>query len=383
MTDSTAPRYRSLVRSISIMENTLQRKYTPRLDCTLTFSLDGIQTTAHNGTYYTSAYQVPRTYHRLRVLLISVYTASGLDDGPHTITLTNGDADRYLNLDYLVVNSTIQPGTQPAGTNVTAPDSRPPPKEEGAGSSAVIGAAVGGGVGLLLLGLLAWFLWRRRKQKRGESGYMDKPPLDLTGDEIRPFRDSTTPPADGPPLTQHPSATPTAESIYGQSHPAVTTSESIYVQGPGNASAPYLTMVPPPPPSSNTSYPPSSAGHARSPPVDPYATGLHRQDRSTNYTASEAGTFGPLPPMPDPSPITSSYKSLATAVPFTARRPSTMASSDEATLRTPSRMFVPGREMDAGPLSPTTQESHELEILPPDYHQATEPLPGQRPHPEV
>ena len=246
---------------------------------------------------------------------------------------------------------------------------------------AIIGGAVAGAVGALLLVLLVWLLWRRRKRNRSKSAYMDKPPLYLTGDEIRPFRNSTTPPAEGPiALTQHPSAVTTTGSAYGRQPAGTAGTESMYGHGQDAISTPFLTMVPPPPPSSHTSYPPSS-DHPRSPYVDPYAVGQHRQDRSTTFTASEAGTFGPAPPRhPESSPVTQSYKSLAAAVPFTARRPSTLASSDEqSTLHTPSRMFIPGREMDAGPLSPATQESHEMEMLPPDYHQATEPLPGQRP----
>jgi hypothetical protein len=348
----------------------------------LTRSLDGGRNIAYNGTYYTFAPQVPREF-LVTTLLMTVYTASGLKDGPHTVTLTNADAGRFLDLDYMVVNSTILPGSDPGpGTNVTAGDSAGGRREEGSSMGAIIGGAVGGAVSALLLVLLAWLLWRRRKRSKSESAYMDKPPLDLTGDEIRPFRNSTTPPADGPiPLSQHPSATTTTGSTYQRQPSGTAATESMYGHVQDAISMPYLTMVPPPPSSSHTSYPPSSEG-PRSPHVDPYAVGRHRQDRSTTFTASEAGTFGPppLPAHPDPSPITQSYKSLAAAIPFTARRPSTLASSDgQSTTATPSRMFIPGREMDAGPLSPTTQESHELEMLPPDYHQATEPLPGQRP----
>lgn len=311
-----------------------------------------------------------------------VYTASGLADGLHTVTLTDADAGRFLDLDYLIVNSTIQPGSNPgSGTNVTAGDSAGTQKEQGSNTGAIIGGAVAGAVGALLLVLLAWLLWRRRKRSRSQSAYMDKPPLDLTGDEIRPFRNSTTPPTEGPiALTPHPSAVTTTGSTYGRQPAGTAATESMYGHGQEAISTPYLTMVQPPPSSSHTSYPPSSE-NPQSRHADPYAVGQQRQDRSTTFTASDAGTFGPSPPRhPEPSPVTQSYKSLAVAVPFTARRPSTLASSEElSTVHTPSRMFIPGREMDAGPLSPATQESHEMEMLPPDYHQATEPLPGQRP----
>jgi hypothetical protein len=317
--------------------------------------LDGGRNIAYNGTYYTFAPQVPREF-LVTTLLMTVYTASGLKDGSHTVTLTNADAGRFLDLDYMIVNSTIQPGSNPGpGTNVTAGDSAGGRREKGSSMGAIIGGAAGGAVGALLLVLLAWLLWRRRKRNSSVSEYMDKPPLDLTGDEIRPFRNSTTPPADGPiPLSQHPSATTTTGSMYQRQPPATAATASMYGHVQDAISTPYLTMVPPPPSSSHTSYPPSSES-PRSPHVDPYAVGRHRQDRSTTFTTSEVGTFGPPPPPhPDPSPITQSYKSLAATIPFTARRPSTLASSDaQSPAHTPSR--------------------------PPDYHQATEPLPGQRP----
>jgi hypothetical protein len=271
----------------------------------------------------------------------------------------------------MIVNSTTQPGTVPA---VVDPDNFGQ-KGEGTNTGAIIGGAVGGALGILLLVLLAWFCWRMRNKRQFEDGYMDKPPLDLTGEEIRPFRNSTTPPAEGPfgdPV--HPSATTVNDPMYE----------------PGNTSAPNLAMLSTRQPSSNHSYPPSSSDQQRSPyehlhPANAYQS--QAQDRSTTFSdappTSEAGTFGHLsrqPPAPSPSPITQSYKSLAAAIPFTARRPSTLASSeDQSTNYTNSRMFVPGREVDAGPLSPSSDETHEMGILPPDYHQATEPLPGQRP----
>jgi len=157
-----------------------------------------------------------------------VYTASGLTDGPHTVTLTNADAVRYLDLDYMIVNSTIQPGTNSgSGTNVTAGDSAGTQKEQGSNTGAIIGGAVAGAVGAMLLVLLAWLLFRR-KRSRSQSAYMDKPPLDLTGDEIRPFRNSTTPPSEGPiALTPHPSAVTTTGSTYGRQPAGTAATESM------------------------------------------------------------------------------------------------------------------------------------------------------------
>jgi hypothetical protein len=36
-----------------------------------------------------------------------------------------------------------------------------------------------------------------------------------------------------------------------------------------------------------------------------------------------------------------------------------------------------GREIDMGPIGMRDEEGREVEVLPPDYQQATEPLPGQ------
>jgi len=298
-------------------------------------------------------------------MLTLVYTASGLKDGPHTVTLSNVQADRYLDFDYMILNSTIEPGSKPVVADT------PKVEEKGTSTGAIIGGAVGGSVATLLLVLLAWFLWRRKNKKAFHAGYMDKAPLDLAGDEIRPFRSSTTPPAEGPfsdPV--QPSATTVNGPMYGNEDPSLA----------------YTAMAPP----SSTSYPPSSPENQRSPyailsPAAASQGHTHNQNSSTIFSdgppTSEAGTFGHLNQQPSaPSPITQSYKSLAAAIPCTARRPSTLASSeDQSTTHTHSRMFVPGREVDAGPLSPRSDdESHEMGILPPDYHQATEPLPGQR-----
>jgi hypothetical protein len=314
-------------------------------------------------------------------LLTSVYSANGLDDGPHTISLTNAEAGKFLDFDYMLVNSTYQPGTNPGlGTNTTdGQDAEEVPiRPEETSKAPIIGGAVGGVLAVLILGLLAWFLWRRRNKKRREDEYSDKPALDLTGDEVRPFRNSTTPPAD--------------DGSYADGQPSASTITNS-LQGPNTSSTPYLSMVPHPPPSSNTSYPPSSSDHARQsyaelqPMTSPQRSGSGH-DRSTIYSEvlpSEVGTFGPPQPHPQSPhppvpPITQSYKSQSTQLPYTARRPSTLLSSDEnSESHTHSRMFVAGREMDAGPLGPPSPTTEEPEILPPDYHQATEPLPGQRP----
>jgi hypothetical protein len=139
-------------------------------------------------------------------------------------------------------------------------------------------------------------------------------------------------------------------------------------------------MIPPPPPSSNASYPALSPDQSRQ--RFDSARGLRDANppsafdanRTSHQVPSDAGTFGqPRSTIPPARQV----KGSGAALPFTARRPST---EDYSLAQVPSRrMVVSGRESDAGPLplSPTSDESHEMGVLPPDYHQATEPLPGQ------
>lgn len=91
-----------------------------------------------------------------------------------------------------------------------------------------------------------------------------------------------------------------------------------------------------------------------------------------------------------PSTIVTQTKSLGVTLPYTARSPfnsstTTLSSSPTVVSRNEhhgysdlGRMIVPGREVDIGPLLPDGGDGHIHDTLPPDYHQATEPLPGQR-----
>jgi hypothetical protein len=146
-------------------------------------------------------------------VLIPVFLATNLNDGPHSITMTN--AESRFDLDYIVVNSTvdpsaeinlagttiidpIDPGQEPSPNNAVKPD----PVDDG-GNAGMIGGIIGAVAGLAFLGLLAILLLRKcRKRSRPttndlrEKYYYPDPPsrsssirpfqVDLTGD-ISPF----------------------------------------------------------------------------------------------------------------------------------------------------------------------------------------------------
>jgi hypothetical protein len=147
-------------------------------------------------------------------VLTPVFLATNLNDGPHNITMTNIESS--FDLDYIVVNSTIDPkaeinlsgtaisnpidpGQDPSPNNAVKPD-----MSDDSGNAGMIGGIIGAVAGLALLGLLAVLLLRRcRKRSRTsdneirEKYYRPHAPsqsssirpfqVDLTGAETSPF----------------------------------------------------------------------------------------------------------------------------------------------------------------------------------------------------
>lgn len=272
-----------------------------------------------------------------------------------------------IDFDYLIVNSTIKPGSDSAPrSNVTEPSddaANTDPNDAPASIGAIIGGSLGGTLLTVILFVLAWFL-RRRQHNMKAKIYVEKPCLYLTGHEVWPFHDSATPPTN-------------------RSFGELPSTTSASAQSPID-STPCLSIVPPSPLSSNTSHPAlaldqSCEQHDNSQGLDNqvYSLGTSVTPRTSLQVASDAEIFGNS----QPPALVRDTKAASMALSSTDRQPVTLASSDgEALGQTPStRLFVEGRESDAGPafLSPLSDESPEMGTLPPDYHQATEPLFGQ------
>jgi hypothetical protein len=278
-----------------------------------------------------------------------------------------------IDFDYLIVNSTIEPGSgSPPRSNVTEPSddaANADPKDAPAPIGAIIGGSLGGLLLVVILFVLAWFLRRRQNNMKAKI-YAEKSSLYLTGDEVWPFHDSSTPPTN---------------RSFGEL-PSVTSASA---QSP-IGSRPDLSIVPTSPLSSNASHPALVLDHSRE--QHDSFQGLDNQayppsTSVTPPTSLRVARDAEISGNSRPPALVRDTKAASIALSSTGSQPVTLASSDGETLgQTPStRLYVNGRESDAGPacLSPLSEESSEMGILPPDYHQATEPLFGQMSRPGV
>ncbi|WVQ84455.1 hypothetical protein IAT38_006607 [Cryptococcus sp. DSM 104549] len=400
-------------------------------------SIDGAKSEAFNGTFYKI---MPGA---------TLYHASNLKDGPHTLLLTNlgqSSAGTFFDFDYAVVNSTIDPAASPSNASSAADSTSTSTVSGTSGSSgnagAIAGGVVGAIVGLALVAVLAWFLFRRSKQRADDGGYVeyskDRGVGILDGEEVKPFPHYGSGAAAGMAASAAGShgysgqgqGGQGAYSAYGASSRTRGFSHDPTVGHSPPQQAPYLTHIPAPPPSNATSYPrsvapPSSTG-AGSPPPLPAGAGAYANPFTGGTTSTRGGQGSPRfaeqqgaravsdgggdMEQGSSSAPRASGKSMGAALPYTARpppltlsstpvAPSTTASispRDEGPSQAPfrrervasqgslDRMYEPGREQDMGPLGAAPgagaeeEEGRPFGALPPDYNQATEPLPGQR-----
>lgn len=297
------------------------------------------------------------------------------EDQSHTVTLHNIMDGMALSLDYAIVNSThAQPGANATGTTFatsmggssTVGNTTPSPeatKQAHSNTGAIAGGVVGGVVGAALIAGLIWFFLHKRKHSNTNKtryGSLDlngEPNYPLDGGEVQPFQ------AGG-------SREPAGTSAGHLTSPSMSQS--------GRTGTTFLSSVPPPPGSNATSYPGSPTVHTNSSSgYGPLALGSNNSASNLPGSQSVSGSSssdasrpilgaGMLTPQ---NALAESgggrHKTAYTPLPYTAQQ--AQSSADVS-----SRYAVEGREVDMGPAGETG-------MLPPDYSQATQPLPGQRP----
>ena len=110
---------------------------------------------------------------------------------------------------------------------------------------------------------------------------------------------------------------------------------------------------------------------------DSYERALDRMTGPSSIPTIEETHENPVrPPTSDLRPT----KSLGVALPYTARSSGDIRTSTSLASSPPlqQQYNLPDRELDMGPVPMLDEEEQEHpEMLPPDYHQATQPLPGQ------
>jgi hypothetical protein len=216
--------------------------------------------------------------------------------------------------------------------------------------------------------------------------------MDLTGEEVKPYI--------GPIDAQHQYTLAADQSTPEHSPGLESPSNGVSVwQGLQTSRLePFLTVIPPPPASNATSFP-----HSIEPPSSLYSPDRHENNSFTGVSddsglstrtpgiptqfalpisgISSVGTVSsdsPSPTRTESAPATTlspRTKSHGMAARFTAQP----TQSPFGTVNLP-RMRREGRETDMGPLAAPDDHQRNDDILPPDYQQATEPLPGQRLH---
>ena len=325
-----------------------------------------------------------------------MFFASNLVDGPHVMTITNVATDQPdLDIDYAIVNSTINPQngntttstgspSENSGTSGSASDSNTGnvtlSGESGSShlasshAGAIAGGVVGGLVGLALVAVLAWWLFRKRFRAPILRASFPTPKeigrIDLNGPAVERYGGEEVKPY----IVEIPAYTSSYTVSYVPSRSASSvTSDTHYQRSqPGHsAESGFLSSIPPPPASTATSYVHSERPTSDVPIVPPVPRSVASvRTANTAYpglaTRSAASTTSPT----NESPTSAQIKGAMVAVPYTAQVPAPWGSN---------RLVREDREQDAGPAGMYAGEAAKRVTLPPDYEQATEPLPGQVP----
>ena len=318
-----------------------------------------------------------------------------------------------MDFDYAIINSTVDPlaagAPNTTGTNSTASSnsassssaSSTASASSNAGSSsngststkstntgAIAGGVVGGVVALALVTFaIWWFVFRRRANRSNKSNQrsfmegVDPEPLN-TGTSQGHYSANG-----GFGSHQNQFVTPYDPTFHsnGNLPPGAGSPRSSQMTQTHNLHPSFLSGVPPPPASNATSYPysiqpPSSAAGGDVDSGDPFTSG------NSPTPASDPSSTGAATASPPVRPVATGTKTRGVALPYTAVPPradssvhptdSPRTDSTVSSHSSSQRMQRDRRETDMGPLSEGLQSPG---LLPPDYQQAIQPLPGQSP----
>nr|XP_019001478.1 uncharacterized protein I203_06185 [Kwoniella mangroviensis CBS 8507]OCF64939.1 hypothetical protein I203_06185 [Kwoniella mangroviensis CBS 8507] len=325
--------------------------------------IDGIQSQNNifNGSFYGLR---PKT---------SLFMINNLPEDHHEIIVTNlgqGAKGNYFDFDYAVINSTVA-SCSSTPTNDVAPiasttidsssssSSSDSSNSSSTGSSsnhvaAIAGGAVGAVVGVALVIVLAWFLFRRKKYTQVDGDrYMSRKDskVDLNGEEVKPYHSGFNLDSTSAYLDPRPAGAP-FYTTSGQSPSA-----SITARETDQTSLPFLTAIPPPPDAQATSYPASTVNrsntmHSHGPP----STDISHNTFGVPISRGRGG-----PPFPHSEGIAEAEETPQAPIPI------------KPGMTLPGRYQVEGREQDLGPYIPDEEAYQVQGTLPPDYRQATQP----------
>ncbi|OCF39003.1 hypothetical protein I317_07220 [Kwoniella heveanensis CBS 569] len=186
-----------------------------------TVSIDGGSERTFDAVNWDRLYQVPK------------YLVSGLEDTQHTMKVTNVAQSGYptFGFDYAVVRSSVPPSN---GTVSSADESSQPDTSTASGGDksvnvgAIAGGVIGGVVGLALVAVLAWYLFRPRRRKTSQfpprppshQRSLSPPPMSFVG-----YPASSSPGSDFEPKfprTRVTDAAPTESESRGEALPSIT-----------------------------------------------------------------------------------------------------------------------------------------------------------------
>ncbi|WWD19606.1 hypothetical protein CI109_104068 [Kwoniella shandongensis] len=338
-------------------------------------SIDGGEKHIFNGSY--STLQTGTT----------IYLASNLKDGPHTMTVTNlGGNPTGNSLDFDFAEVYVSPASTSSTSTLphsaTGLSSSVAKKGSAIGTGAIVGIVIGCVSGLAILATLIWFC--RRRLRKTDDGYLpyngrQTGKIDLTGEEVKPYaqaapmistsgleQDQLTVPFLSPhspsPLSNTASS---PQDTYVQSSYGFPSSQDAgehstsgtAVSSSGHSDAVLLTSRPKAPAVGTT-------------------LGINMSDLlSTTSHSNTTPTSASPPTNSKPDWLRSLYSHPL---------PSTEGSAAGSPSRPQGQEYLLGditasptstqaiREQDAGPFIPHGQrQAEEIDVLPPDYRQAT------------